>query len=408
MMDPLLNKNHESFREKARAFAEKEVKPVAAELEDQGIFSVELAEKMFDEGFLRLTTPEDGSMLSTLVFQFCGMLFAYFLYKGWISRIKNIIWRCVLIGLMVIATYILVILPVMAVSYDILNLSMAENIFSSYLVLVRAVQFEIFVTAAVIPLVYISRYMRMRLQESNKELLMAKERAEESDAIKTAFLQNISHEFRTPMNALTASSELILDGDIDHDERAVLKDSVGDASDYLLKLLDQIIEFSRVETGGSRVKKRFHHVQGLSEEINLLVTEQQKFLRKEHVEFIVEVDTSLLDQEIYTDRRIFIQLVVHLAENALKFTDRGMVKVFITSTPSGEIAVHVKDTGKGIPEELHQKIFERFYQVDPFVRGVGLSLSLAQKMAELLGGRISVDSELGAGAHFTLTSPNSD
>jgi len=237
------------------------------------------------------------------------------------------------------------------------------------------------------------------------ELIAAKEKAEESDRLKTAFLHNVSHEIRTPMNAIIGFSALLSEPETTEEERHQFIDIIFQSGSQLLSIINDIVDIANVESGQVKLNIK---------EMNLnshLRSLDEQFSYKEEPDVIsINLDTGLPDEKalIMADSTKLIQILSNLINNATKFTKKGRID-FGYSLKDGCLEFFVKDTGIGIPPELHGKIFERFFQVDNLVSrkfgGTGLGLSICKAYVELMGGKIWVNSRPGVGTDFRFTMP---
>ncbi len=239
-----------------------------------------------------------------------------------------------------------------------------------------------------------------------EELLIAKEKAEESDRLKTSFLHNVSHEIRTPMNAIIGFASLLSESDVSEDERNQYCDIISQSSNQLLSIINDIVDIANVESGQVKVNLK---VFNLNLTLRNLI-EQYQYIRTKDNNIPIQIKTGLSDDDsqIRTDDVKLIQIISNLVNNALKFTRSGEIVVsYILNNRFLEFSV--RDTGIGIPSIHIEKIFKRFYQVEGAVSrqygGTGLGLSICKAYVELLGGEISVKSEQGKGSLFTFTIP---
>lgn len=238
-----------------------------------------------------------------------------------------------------------------------------------------------------------------------KALIRAKERAEESDRLKTEFINNMSHEIRTPMNGIMGFTDLLKKNGLSHDKKEQYINIVQNCGTQLLKIVDDILEIARLET--KQVKTQ-------NEKLNLndfLLAQFSIFdLKAKEKEIPLYLNKGLKDDEslIYTDKYKLNKIISNLLENALKFTDSGHIELGYKLV-NENIQIYVEDTGIGIPNDKLSVIFERFSQAESgFSRkfgGLGLGLSIAKENSELLGGSITVESEVGVGTKFTVTIP---
>gem|GEM_PF-2264581 len=237
-------------------------------------------------------------------------------------------------------------------------------------------------------------------QKLNSELVAAKERAEESDRLKSAFLANMSHEIRTPMNGVLGFIELLKDPMLDEADRNEYLGLMHQSGYRLLDTINDIIEISKIESGQITVRKT---------DVNLcemLVYFYNFFLPQAREKGLELKLINRLDENekiIITDRYKLESIITNLMRNAIKFTREGYVEAGCY-TRNGEMHIYVKDTGVGIPASCIDTIFNRFVQAESnFSRrheGSGLGLSIVKAYAEVLGGSISVASKEGEGTEF--------
>ncbi len=238
------------------------------------------------------------------------------------------------------------------------------------------------------------------------------ERAEQlrkASELKTRFLSNMSHEFRTPLNSVLALSRLLIDR-IDGPLTAEQERQVGyirRSAEQLLELVNDMLDLSKVEAGKVDVRPSEFTVPSL---FGALRGALKPLLTNPSVELVFEVGKGRA--ELFTDEAKVAQILRNLISNALKFTEKGEVRVEAHCRPDeSTIDFIVRDTGIGIAELDQERIFEEFAQVDTRlqrrVRGTGLGLSLSRSLAKLLGGTLTVESELNRGSVFTLSIPAS-
>lgn len=250
------------------------------------------------------------------------------------------------------------------------------------------------------PLTVVGTTIRIdRQKRAERELIDARNHAEESDRMKTAFLANISHEVRTPLNAIVGFSN-VLPMVKNEEERAQLITLIQENNAQLLRLFDDLVHMSRLEAGGGSVKKTRFKVKTLLAEI---MEEYSQHVDASHVTlFIAHTDSAL---EVFTDRDRLAEILRQYVDNAVKATTEGEI---VIGAEKQELMLHVwvKDTGKGIPEEhLNEHLFERFVKVDEFVPGTGIGLSICRSMALSLGGKVGMKSALGEGSLFWADIP---
>ena len=250
------------------------------------------------------------------------------------------------------------------------------------------------------PLTIVGTSMRIDKQkEVEMALIKARNQAEESDRMKTAFLANISHEVRTPLNAIVGFSE-VLAGNPSDDERTMLSKLIRQNNARLLHLFDDVVNMSRLEAGGGSVSKQRFLVRDFLQEV---VEKYAAQAAEKHLTLAVDARSETL--EPLTDRDRLLQIVCHYVENALKFTTAGSITIG-ANLEVGHMRVWVRDTGKGIEAEYcGDKLFERFVKVDEFEQGTGLGLSICRSLAIMLGGKVGMESELGVGSLFWVDVP---
>ncbi len=235
---------------------------------------------------------------------------------------------------------------------------------------------------------------------SESELIVAKERAEESDRLKSAFLANMSHEIRTPLNAIVGFSNVLVTGECSLEEQKEFVGVIQTNSDLLLRLIGDILDISRLETG--RLKFNFESCDLVALCRNVLAT--TSYSKKEGVEydFYSRYDSYLLE----TDIQRLQQILINLLSNANKFTESGKITLeFEVDEAHRMVQFAVSDTGCGIPKEKQEKVFERFEKLDEYAQGTGLGLAICRLTIERLGGRIWVDSKYEGGSRFVFTHP---
>ncbi len=242
-------------------------------------------------------------------------------------------------------------------------------------------------------------------KRAEAELIAAKEKAEESDRLKTAFLHNVSHEIRTPMNAILGFSALLNEPETTESERRQFIEIIFQSGSQLLSIINDIVDTANIESGQVKINIKEMNLNNIMRSLN-----EQFSYKGNHDQISIRLTTGLPDDRsvILTDGIKLIQILSNLISNAKKFTKVGEVS-FGYELKNGFLEFYVKDTGIGIPSEHHEKIFERFFQVDSIISrkfsGTGLGLSICKAYVELLGGKIWVNSRPGEGAIFRFTIP---
>lgn len=242
-------------------------------------------------------------------------------------------------------------------------------------------------------------------KQAEQDLLIAKEKAEESDRLKTEFIQNMSHEIRTPMNGILGFSELLDNPILSVEKRKHFIEIIKNSTNQLLHIIDDIMEISELETKQVKVVE---NTVCLNDFLYELFTVFNIKATKNNTSLTLKKGLSDQESMILTDKNKLNKVLSNLLENALKFTDEGKVELGY-QLKDKELEIFVKDSGIGIKPEKQKIIFERFSQAEKDlsknVGGLGLGLSIAKENAELLGGKISVISKLGEGAAFFVNIP---
>jgi len=245
----------------------------------------------------------------------------------------------------------------------------------------------------------------IELLEQNQQLLIAKNKAVESDSLKTEFLNNMSHEIRTPLNGILGFSDLLSTQNLDDKKQKTYVNIIQNSGKQLLHIIDDILEISSLGTKQVKVHENQVCLNDLLLEI-FSVFEIKAIEQKNPI--YLKKGLSDLPSTIFTDETKLNKVLSNLMENALKFTLNGFIELGY-QLKENEIEIYVKDTGIGIDPEKHELIFERFSQAEKElsknVGGLGLGLSIAKENTELLGGTISVASQKGKGATFFVTIP---
>ncbi len=239
-----------------------------------------------------------------------------------------------------------------------------------------------------------------------KELIKAKEKAEESDKLKSAFLANMSHEIRTPMNAITGFSQLLKSKKIDDIKKDLFVNKINQNSMILLRLIDDIIDTSKIESGLLKLYDNAFELNNLINNIHQSYTEQKKFRDFKQVE--IKTSYPYNEINIKTDSTRLRQIIINLIENAIKFTEKGHIH-FGYYQEERTLIFFVEDTGIGIHKEEQNEIFERFRQVDigstRKYGGTGLGLAICKGLITAMGGFIWLKSEPGKGSTFYFSLP---
>ncbi len=246
------------------------------------------------------------------------------------------------------------------------------------------------------PLSIVGTTMRIDERKAIEQALIeARNQAEESDRLKTAFLANMTHEVRTPLNAIVGFSDILPMAQSDEERNELIK-LIKQNNAHLLRLFDDMMNMSRLESGnaGSIVKEDFELASLFSE----LVEKYQAPCMEKNL--VLSIEDSASGDMVHTDRGRLREILNQYLNNALKFTSAGSISLGYEKQLS-TVRIWVRDTGKGIPaDKCNDHLFERFVKVDDFVAGTGLGLSICRSLAESLDGRVGVDSVFGEGSTF--------
>lgn len=218
-------------------------------------------------------------------------------------------------------------------------------------------------------------------------------KAEQADKLKSAFLANMSHEIRTPLNAIVGFSELLTDCQ-DPEERKEYQMIISQNNNLLLQLIGDILELSKIESGIVELKPEIFDLSSLYDEI--YTTFRQRSIGKD---FELRIGNPYRRCIVSLDKNKLIQIVNNFLTNAFKFTIKGHILLGYEYVKGG-IRLYVEDTGKGIPKDKRELVFNRFEKLDDFAQGTGLGLSICKAIVEANKGEIGVDSEDGKGSTF--------
>ena len=246
-------------------------------------------------------------------------------------------------------------------------------------------------------------HMADSVEESFKRLEEAKEKAEAASRQKSAFLATMSHELRTPLNGILGFAEL-LRYELENPEHRSYIDIIEQSGSHLLNLVNEILDLAKIESG----EMRFNQVATpLTSLITDCAASHQVSAQAKGLTFELNLAPDL-PLAVSTDPTRLCQILNHLLSNAVKFTATGQISLIVTQREH-EITFAVRDTGPGIPPENHEIIFEKFHQLANFLTreqgGAGLGLALVKQLAEHMGGRVTLDSEVGVGSTFAVHLP---
>jgi PAS domain S-box-containing protein len=240
-------------------------------------------------------------------------------------------------------------------------------------------------------------------KQYEEELFQAKQKAEESDKLKTSFLANMSHEIRTPLNGIIGFAGLLKRQNLDKEKQEKYAEIIHSSSHQLLAIINDIIDISKIEAGQMVVYQEAINISHIITELNYIY---KSLAEKKNIEFRICPMEDIL--EISSDEVKLKQILNNLLNNALKFTHKGFIELGYKKQDH-EAIFWVRDTGIGIPDDFKRIIFERFRQVEIASNkkygGTGLGLSISKALVQMLGGRIWLDSEVDKGTTFYFTIP---
>ena len=267
-----------------------------------------------------------------------------------------------------------------------------------YIISIISIILSLFIVA--LSLLYThNKKLRHKLEKNSKELIEAKEMAEESNMLKSAFLANMSHEIRTPLNSIVGFSNLLTEDDFPAQERKKVSKIIAQNSELLLTLITDILDISGLETGKMMFLLKEADVNNICKQVMATTS----YIKKENVKYIFIPGKEKLI--IKTDVHRLSQILLNLITNSSKFTEKGSITLTYEVQNNNTILFSVTDTGIGIPLDKHNKLFERFGKLNSFKQGNGLGLAISKQIVTRLGGKIWIDPNYIAGARFYFTHP---
>jgi len=351
-----------------------------------------------------LSFPLNNLEVSTILMHCTASLFAWVFYR-YIKNKRSLYLQGILWASMVVAYYVFFLIPTLIIVFYFFKVINGSEIFNNYKNVLYAYRFELFTSATVTSL-FLVLYKTARILElRNKELEQALIKSEESDRLKTAFINNINHEIRTPLNGIIGFTNLIIDPDLDIEMRNDYSKLIVSSSYQLLSVISNIIEFSKIKTGQVKLKNEPISVNELFDSI---YPHYSLLAKEKNLLFKIDLTEMGFDNQIITDKNCLMQILGNLLNNAFKFTNEG--SVIVKYMKKEDLATfYVKDTGSGIDPDSQKQIFESFSKIenqgDKFHPGTGLGLSISKALVELLGGNIFVESDRGKGSVFSFTIP---
>ena len=244
-------------------------------------------------------------------------------------------------------------------------------------------------------------YIVLSRRRHMKQLSKAYNRSLESEKMKSAFIQNVSHEVRTPLNIISGFSQVIADPELTEtvEERQHMAEMMQKSASQITNLIDEIIGLSLIETTDKIHKDDTIKVNDVLREVF------NEFQDKANGETELKMDSQLHDDLTYqTNKNMFARIITALLDNAVKYTEEGYIALKAASDGKN-LNISVEDTGIGIPQQEAEHVFDRFVKLDSFKEGIGLGLPLSRKLAEQLGGTVTLDTSYTTGARFIITLP---
>jgi signal transduction histidine kinase len=251
---------------------------------------------------------------------------------------------------------------------------------------------------------YVSDLKRVKdkTEQRNQELITAKSMAEEADRKKAAFIQDLSHQIRTPLNIIGGFTQVLRDSHetIDKVEMAVITHDIMQNSHTITNIIDNWMRTLALEG----IEKVECHDEVNCHEMCKMAAETITLRNPETV--TLKVEDSVLDSpQIITDKECLLKVLSELLHNANKFTQEGSITIGCAQTENQSVSFIVSDTGPGIAQDQQERVFTQFTKLDDFNEGLGMGLALCRKLAGLLGGHITLDGTYTKGARFVLTLP---
>ena len=245
-------------------------------------------------------------------------------------------------------------------------------------------------------------------KNAERELMVAKDKAESADKLKSAFLANMSHEIRTPLNAIVGFANLLKEDLINNEEKEEYINIINKSSDNLMMLINDIIDLARIESGQLNLLRGEVDVNAMLNSLFTTFKQRAKTEKGDSVSVVLSMPDTLHPMHILADENRLIQIFNNLLGNALKFTAKGFVE-FGYTRDNDFMKFFVRDTGFGIVHEKHKLIFDQFRQADEAITkkygGTGLGLTICKKLVVAMGGDIDLVSEPGEGAEFFFSIP---
>ncbi|HET6559319.1 MAG TPA: HAMP domain-containing sensor histidine kinase [Prolixibacteraceae bacterium] len=241
-----------------------------------------------------------------------------------------------------------------------------------------------------------------------EDLIKAKERAEESDQLKSAFLANMSHEIRTPLNGILGFCELMLDDSFSKEDKEIFARHMNKNGDDFLKLINDIMDISKIQANQFIINKTKFNVNQLLDSIYDEYSQSELRMHRKEIDFILVKGMKNDDVELFSDAEKLAHVFQNLLNNSFFFTSQGSVR-FGYDKAGNDFEFFIEDTGRGIDEKNRELIFKPFFKgKDPVIgnKGFGLGLAICKGLVKLLGGDLKFDSKVNVGTRFYFTLSN--
>jgi len=350
--------------------------------------------------------PFNNLEISTILMHLISTQFAWFFYDFIKRRVKSALSKGILWFILVTAYYLVFLIPTLVIVLYFFNEIQSNEIINSYIKILYEYRIEFFTTLTITSLTLIILKFIKALKKKNTELKQALIKAEESDKLKTSFLNNLSHEIRTPLNIIMGVTDLLNEGSIDQIDQIEFMKMIRSSGDQLIATIDNILDLSAIEAEQYILKKSTVNIDETIEHIALYF----KTLAKEKgIDFSVIKEPDTIETSFFTNKSKLTQVINSILDNAFKYTQSGSVQL-LYSIDKHKAVFTIKDTGIGIDPIYFEKIFARFYKIEhnnELYPGTGVGLAVAKGIVNLLGGNISVQSELGKWSEFSFILPNS-
>ncbi|HKL09637.1 MAG TPA: tetratricopeptide repeat-containing sensor histidine kinase [Bacteroidales bacterium] len=250
---------------------------------------------------------------------------------------------------------------------------------------------------------------KAHLEALNEKLILAETNAGKADEIKTRFLNNLSHEIRTPLNGIVGFSSLIAESKLSEDKKPQIWNIIRKNSEELINTIDGLLELSIGASGGISIKKSAFNVYDFLYQEHFKILEQYKDTNPS-INFKFLPDSRLKNQMIISDKDLFKKCILKVVDNAFKFTQKGSIELGLKED-NNFLQIIISDTGIGISEEKNEEIFTQFVKgknIPNNSAGLGIGLTIAKHFIELLGGKISYETEIDKGSTFFISIPSNN